>query len=212
MSSYTLYGPTYSTYVRTIRMLFAEKGIDYDQVEVDILAGEGQTPEHQNRHPFGKVPALDAGDIRLYETAAIAEFIEGRHPEHSFIPQSVEARALMRQWMSVIDNYGYPAIIGVLVWQRVVNARLGEPADEQAIETGMPAVHKNFQLLDDALDGSRYLAGEQASLADLYLAPNLAYVAMTPESEGLFGRYRNVSRWWDEMQARSSFVRTPYPG
>ena len=53
-----LYGFDGSTYVRTVRMLLAEKRVAYDQVPVNVLAGEPRQPEHLARHPFGKVPVM----------------------------------------------------------------------------------------------------------------------------------------------------------
>ena len=59
----TLYGFDGSTYVRTVRMLLAEKGAQYDQVPVHVLKGEPRQPEHLARHPFGKVPVVEACSV-----------------------------------------------------------------------------------------------------------------------------------------------------
>jgi glutathione S-transferase len=58
MTEIVLYGFDGSTYVRTVRMLLAEKGAHYEQVPVNVLKGEPRQPEHVVRHPFGKVPVL----------------------------------------------------------------------------------------------------------------------------------------------------------
>lgn len=212
MPTYTLYGGAFSTYVRTVRMIFAEKGLEYSLVPVNILAGEGQTVAHLARHPFGKIPAMDADGVTLFETAAIAELIEANHPTPACMPSAAIDRALMRQWMNVIDNYLYPDVVGTLVWQRVVNPKLGEPCDEQAVRDGLPAVRKQFGLLEEALAERTWLAGDNASLADFYLAPIMAYVALTPEAESLFSAHPNVARWWGAMQKRDSFRKTPFDG
>jgi len=81
MTDVTLYGFDGSTYVRTIRCILARKGIAYDQVPVNVLAGETRQPEHLARHPFGKVPVLDIDGIRLRETEAIARYLEVRNPD-----------------------------------------------------------------------------------------------------------------------------------
>lgn len=210
MSHYTLYGFNGSTYVRTVRMLLHEKGIDYDQVPVNILLGEGRTEEHLQRHPFGKIPVLDRDGLRLFESTAITELIEGENPgEPRFIPEDVVERAVMRQWIGVIGNYTYPEVIGTLVWQRVVNPALEVPTDEDAIKEAMPGVRKHFGLFDHALGANPYLAGSSVTLADLYLAPIMAYVSMTGEGEQLLGEHANIARWWKEMQQRPSFIETP---
>lgn len=96
MADYTLYGFNPSTYVRTVRMLFHEKGVDYEQVGVNILQGKGRSPEHLARHPFSRIPALETDGATVFETAGILELIEGRHPEPSFTRADVVDRARMR--------------------------------------------------------------------------------------------------------------------
>ena len=69
MPKITLYGFDGSTYVRTVKMLLAEKGCtDFEQVMVNVLEGEPKQPEHLERHPFGKVPVLDWDGVRILET------------------------------------------------------------------------------------------------------------------------------------------------
>lgn len=208
MAQYTLYGFNASTYVRTIRMLLHEKGVDYEQVPVDIIAGENQTAEHRRRHPFGKIPTLQADDVNLFESQAIAELIEARHPAPPMIPSEAIHRAKMRQWISVIENYSYAQIVGTLVWQRVVNPMLGQPVDEDVVTEAMPQVDYHFALFDESLGASKYLAGPEISLADLYLAPIVAYVATTPEGEALFQQYLYVNAWYRDIQERASFTAT----
>ncbi len=69
MSDMTLWGFDGSTYVRTVKMVLAEKGVsDFKQVPLNVLAGDPKTPEHRERHPFGKVPVLDHDGMRIMET------------------------------------------------------------------------------------------------------------------------------------------------
>ena len=82
MSKPVLYGFDGSTYVRTVRMLCAEKGVEYEQVPVNVLEGEPRQPEHLARHPFGKVPVLDHDGMRIIETGAITRYIAAVLPGH----------------------------------------------------------------------------------------------------------------------------------
>jgi len=208
MAQYTLYGFNASTYVRTIRMLFHEKGVDYGQVPVDIMAGENQTAEHKRRHPFAKIPTLQADDVNLFESQAIAELIEARHPTPPMMPSDAVQRAKMRQWINVIENYSYGQIVGTLVWQRVVNPMLEQPVDEEVVREAMPHIDYHFALFDEALGASRYLAGPELSLADLFLAPIVAYVAATPEGDALFRQHLYVHQWYRDIGERASFNAT----
>jgi hypothetical protein len=113
MAKIILYGFDGSTYVRTVRMLLAEKGAAYEQVPVHVLKGEPREPEHLARHPFGKVPVLDYDDFRIIETSAIGPYLDEVLPGPSFTPDTPKDRARMHMAMGIIDSYGYGALIGV---------------------------------------------------------------------------------------------------
>ena len=76
MTTPVVYGPRYSTNVRSTLLTLEEKGVAYDIDEVDIFAGQGQEPAHLARHPFGKVPAFEHEGLVLYETCAIMRYID----------------------------------------------------------------------------------------------------------------------------------------
>ncbi len=208
MARYVLYGFAASTYVRTVRMALAEKGVAYDHVPVDLFQGENRTPEHMARHPFGKIPAFDVNGDTVYETPAILEVIEGEHGQPPLFPADVMARARMRQWMSVVDNYLYPAAIGRLVWQRLINPLLGEAVDEQVVRDALPDVQRQLALFDRQLAETPQLAGHAFSAADLYLAPIMAYLSQTPEADAILRDAPNLARWWAAIQQRPSFTAT----
>ena len=84
MTGIVLYGFDGSTYVRTVRMLLAEKGARYEQVPVN--KGEPRQPEHVGRHPFGKVPVLDHDGFRIIEAGAIVPYLNEVLPGPSFTP------------------------------------------------------------------------------------------------------------------------------
>ncbi|MDX1607076.1 MAG: glutathione S-transferase family protein [Candidatus Competibacterales bacterium] len=210
MADYIIYGIPASTYVRTVRMILHEKNQPYRIADVNIFEGEGRSEAHLARHPFGKIPVFQDGELMLYETPAIAEYLEGHHPEPALVPDEVVARARMRQWQCVVDNYGYLNVIGKLVWQRLVNPMLGQPVDEAVVAASLPEVRHLGRLFNEALADSTYLAGDRVSLADLYLAPITAYLALTPEGESLLKELPHYGRWWNNIQERSSFQETPF--
>ena len=81
MSNMTLWGFDGSTYVRTVKMMLAEKGAtDFRQVPLNVLEGEPKKPEHLARHPFGKVPVLDHDGLRILETSAIVRYLDDACP------------------------------------------------------------------------------------------------------------------------------------
>jgi glutathione S-transferase len=202
----TLWGFDASTYVRTVKMLLAEKGVtEFKQVPLDVLKGEPRSEEHRQRHPFGKVPVLDYDGTRVLETAAITRFLNDKLPGVSLIPASAEDRARMDMVIGVIDSYGYGALLGGVVAYHLFPDFVGgksETARQQGLETGRKVIEFAMRIRGS----SRFIAGE-LSLADLYFAPIIAYVAMTSDKDAVF-ETEGFSEWWDRVQALTSFEAT----
>src|SRR5271166_1460218 len=113
MSDTILWGTDASTYVRTVKMVLAEKGVtEFKQVQINVLKGQPKTPEHLERHPFGKVPVLDHDGMRILETTAITRYLNEVLPGKSLIPLTPKDRARMDMIVSIIDSYGYGALVG----------------------------------------------------------------------------------------------------
>ncbi len=87
MSEIVLWGFDGSTYVRTVTMLLAGKGVtQFKQTPLNVLEAEPKQPEHLKRHPFGKVPVLDHDGMRILETSAITRYLNDVLPGKSLVP------------------------------------------------------------------------------------------------------------------------------
>jgi glutathione S-transferase len=129
---------------RTVRTLLAEKAAQYDQVQVNVLAGEPRQPDHFARHPFGKVPVLDHDGFRVVETSAITAYLDEVLPGQSFTPDNPQDRARMRMAMGIIDSYGYGALINVAGFHLFPDF-IGGPNEEvrrQGIETSKKVIQE----------------------------------------------------------------------
>jgi len=206
MADITLWGFDGSTYVRTVKMLLAEKGVtDYTQVPVDVLAGEPQKPEHLARHPFGKVPVLDHGDLRLIETSAITRYLDDVLPGKSLTPGNARDRARMDMTIGLIDSYGYNALVGGVAAFHLFPDFVGGKNEEMR-QSGIETGRKLIDYLMKIRGSSPFIAGD-LSLADLYLAPVIAYVTMTPDKDALFAS-DGIADWWQRIEALPSFNET----
>ena len=107
MADVTVYGSPVSTYVRSVRMTLAEKDVPYELVE-----GWADHPEIAKRQPFGKVPAFRHGDLELYESFAIARYVDEAFRGPALQPGDAKARARMTQLISMHSGYCYPTMIG----------------------------------------------------------------------------------------------------
>ena len=206
MSKMVLWGFDGSTYVRTVKMLLAEKGAtQFEQMPLNVLKGEPKMHEHLQRHPFGKVPVLDHDGMRLLETSAIVRYLNDVLPGTSLVPASPKDRARMDMVIGVVDSYGYPSLIGGVAAYHLFPDFVGGKNDAMRT-SGLADGRKVIELAMQTKGASSFIAGE-LSLADLYLAPIAFYVSLTPDKATLFGA-PGFDGWWAKIQALQSFKRT----
>ena len=206
MSDIVLWGFDGSTYVRTVKMLLAEKGVtDFKQVPVNVLAGEPKQPEHLERHPFGKVPVLDHDGMRILETSAITRYLNDVLPGKSLIPTSPKDRARMDMVIGIVDSYGYGALVGGVAAYHLFPDFVGGKNDAMH-DSGLDNGRKVIEFAMATKGASPFIAGE-LSLADLYLAPVASYVSLTPDQDAVFAP-DGFAAWWTTIQALQSFKDT----
>ncbi len=207
MSDMTLWGFDGSTYVRTVKMVLAEKGATgFKQVPLNVLQGDPKTPEHRERHPFGKVPVLDHENMRILETSAITRYLNDVLPGKSLIPSTPKDRARMDMVIGLVDSYGYGSLVGGVAAYHLFPDFVGgknEAMRKGGIENG----RKMIELAMKTKGSSPFIAGDNLSLADLYLAPIAFYVSLTPDKDALFD-VPGFADWWTKIQALQSFKNT----
>jgi glutathione S-transferase len=202
-----LHGPGYSTYARTARMALAEKGVDHQLNEVDILTGQGHAPEHLARQPWGKVPAFEHDGFSLFETFAITRYIDEAFPGPALQPADPKVRARMTQICGVIDSYAYGAMVGKVFWQAVVVPMQGGTPDAAVLDSGLEATRQSLGVIESLMQGD-LLCGSQVTLADLHLLPVLDYLAMVEAGKAALAASPKLAAWHARMGERPSAVST----
>jgi glutathione S-transferase len=209
MSDIVVFGVPGSPFVRAVQMGLEEKGVAYRVQPVGPQ--ELKSESHLKRHPFGRVPAFEHGDLILYETQAILRYLDDVFPTPPFIPADPRAAAKMNQIIGINDWYFFPKAAAVIVFQRVVGpALLGTATDEAAVRAAAPMAQTCVAELDRLLGPQRFLAGDQMSIADLMLAPQLDFFAATPEGKTLL-EGTGLKAWLTRMNARASMIATQRP-
>jgi glutathione S-transferase len=199
MTDVVIHGLAPSTYTRTARLACEEKGVSHRLEPVEFGSAR-----HLALHPFGKIPILEHGSIRLFETLAITRYIDEAFKGPALQPADPKARAVMTQWISAVLDYVYPVVVRGLILPRLVFPSRGVPVDEAAVKANLPKVEDMLSKLDGALDSSRYFAGDSLSLADLFVLPILPYLGMIPDSQKMIPKFARLSRWQDSMLGRQS--------
>ena len=206
MAELVLYGTPISTYVRTARITLAEKGVVYDHQPVQLGSAELRA-----RHPFGRIPVLQHGPLKLFESFAIARYVDEAFDGPPLQPDTPATRAVMTQWVSAVLDSAYPTAMRgyLLVYVRAQFA--GEGPDRAVIEAALPGVRHCLDVFDQALQGAPFLAGEVPTLADFFLAPIIYYLRETPEAGPMIDQATALARWYETMAARPSLTETAPP-
>jgi glutathione S-transferase len=208
MAAPIIYGPQFSTYVRTARLALEEKPTSYELIDVAMMQGAHKQPDFLKRNPFGKVPAFSHDGVELYETDAIIRYVDQAIPGQSLQPADAAPRARMNQIIGILDSFGYNSMITKVVMQRVVAPMLGGQADEAMIKDGLPTAELCLKEIERLMGSNKFLAGDKVSLADLFLVPIYHYFVATPEGQTMLQPRAKLRAWWDHMKARSSSVAT----
>lgn len=209
MPDFVVHSVPGSPYGRAVLATLEEKGAAYRFRAV--TPGTLRDEPHVSRHPFGKIPVLEHGDFRLYETQAIQRYLDRVLPAPPLTPANPKAAALMDQVMNVNDHYLFNGVANVILFQRVVGPRLmGLTPDEALIAQAMPKAEVVFSELERLLAGKPYFAGAAVSLADILLACHVDFFLGTPEWDHLSPGRPAVADWLERMNERPCMARTTW--
>jgi glutathione S-transferase len=189
----TLYGFPRSVYVIVARFALAAKGVPYAFHDTET---EMYSETHLARHPFGRVPVLQHGEFQVYETSAIAIYIDEAFPGPALQPSDPRRRAKMHQWISSLSAYFYRYMVYYLNHERVVYPDLGIAPDEAVVAAALPEVERALTVMERELaSGPGFLADAAPTLADYFLLPTITSLTLTPEGRPLLERFPAINGW-----------------
>jgi glutathione S-transferase len=198
MSDPIVYGFPRSTYVNIVRLVLTHKNVPYTFHDLETVMGK---PEHLALHPFDRVPILRHDDFTIYETSAIASYVDEAFGGPRLTPQDVRPRGRMNQWISAVDSYYYPYMIYHVTHERIVFPELGIASDEKVVEHALPKVELGLGVLERELShGKDYLLGSELTLADFYLLPSTFAFSFTEEGKTMYPKFPAFCRWRERME------------
>lgn len=147
------------------RWLLEELQIPYELQRVDLAAGEHKTDSYKSSiHPLGKVPALIDGEIGMFESGAICQYLADKHIDRGFAPKlGTPERARYQQWMFFATATLEPAMI------RYFTA--GDD-DKQAASEAMADI---AGVIESAIGDGQWLLGDRFSAADIMVSSPMSY-------------------------------------
>jgi len=180
----TLYDADRCPYCARVRIVLAEKGIEYETVEVDL---DDRPAWIYEKNPLGRVPVLEEDTFVLAESAVIDEYLDERYPEPSLWPADPAERALGRMLVFRFDELSKPYYA----------LRRGDDGAHERLDTALAT-------LETVLQGQRFLSGREFGLADVAYVPWIlrARDRMDVDLE----RFPALSEWVVRVEQRPSIA------
>jgi glutathione S-transferase len=230
----TLYHYPFSTCSQKVRLVLAEKHLDFTSREVDILGGAQHDPEYVALNPNHVVPTLVDDGVVLIESTLINEYLDDAFPEPPLRPSAPAGRHALRLWTKLLDEKVHPAtaVVTFAIGPRMIllqqpeetrEANLAAIPDPKAraarrsvIEHGVRApefagaLGQMIDLLDRMEAGlarAAWLSGESYGLADAAALPYVLRLEHSGMSPLLAAAARpRLADWYARARARPSFA------
>ena len=235
--AFKLYNAPQSTCSQRVRFVFNGKKISFDEVKLNLLAGDQLKPDYLKLNPNGVVPTLDHdGDI-VTDSTVITEYLDEVAPATSFTPESPVARARMRALMHFIDEMPAAAVrvptfnLAFLPsFQKMSREDFVAMAESKPLrkefmmamgQTGFPQaemdaalarLRRAYERMDAEIEksGGPWLLGKDISLADVAVMP--ALVRMHDLNMPGWLDLPRIVTWFDNIRAHPAFKPTFYHG
>jgi glutathione S-transferase len=188
---------------RRVRMFAAEKEINLQLEEVDLLAGQGRTPEFLAKNSSGAVPVLELDDgSYLPESVAICRYLEGLHPEPNLFGRDFREQVQIEMWnrrmeFELLAPVGH-AVVNTNPIFRGVFAQFPDHGEAQRA-----VAHQRLERMNSELQASEFVAGKRFTIADItaLVAIDVGGVMANIQIDP---RLENLTRWHKTVSSRPS--------
>ncbi|CAG8608362.1 2503_t:CDS:2 [Cetraspora pellucida] len=207
-----LVGISKSSTTFTVIICLNELGLPYQlDTPVDFPADTKTEDYLANKHPFGKVPVLFDGDVKITESRAICRYLaskyQGQHNNTILIPNDVHKAGLVDQFISYQSFYYEPPVTQLLYQEPTFKQYHGKDSDPEVAKQAREEIVKVLDVYDRLLEGKEYLNGEY-SLADLLHYPNTYYCYAFANHSDLWDKRPNVKKWWERLMNRDAWKKS----
>ncbi len=196
-----LVGTLTSPFVRKVRVVLAEKKIDYEFVIDSPWDATSGVPDI---NPLGKVPVLILDDSTvLFDSGVIVEYIDSVAPNNKLMPESNRERAEVKRWAALADGICDAAAQIFLERKRPSLQRSQEWIDRQ-----YGKIARGCEYMSNDLGNGAYCLGKQYTLGDVSVGCALGYLEFRLPEVNWRERYANLARLYDKLMQRPAFIDT----
>ncbi len=199
-----LIGSTTSPYVRKVRVVMAEKKLDYQFVLENVWAADTTMPES---NPLGKVPCLVMeGGEAVFDSRVIVEYLDTLSPVGKLIPMQGRERAEVKTWEALADGLLDAAILARL--EATWDGRTEGQRSQVWIDRQMGKIDAVLQAMSTGLGDKSFCSGVHFSLSDVATGCALGYLDFRFGAIDWRERHPNLARLQEKLAQRSSFIET----
>ncbi|MFZ2652858.1 MAG: glutathione S-transferase N-terminal domain-containing protein [Burkholderiaceae bacterium] len=201
-----LIGSLTSPYVRKVRIVMAEKKLDYQFEIQDVWGSDAILP----LNPLGKVPCLVLeGREAVFDSRVIVEYLDTRSPVARLIPESNRERTEVRTWEALADGVVDAAILARL--EATWPGRSAEQRSSAWIARQMSRVQASLASMSTTLGERAWCCGTHLTLADIAVGCALGYLDFRFPDIAWRAAYPNLMRLSDKLVVRQSFLESAPP-
>jgi glutathione S-transferase len=235
--AFKLYNAPQSTCSQRVRFVLNSKQLPFDEVRLNLLAGDQLKPDYLKLNPNGVVPTLDHDGAIVIDSTVITEYLDEVAPERSFTPEDPVKRARMRYLMHFIDEMpaaavrvptfnlaflpnfqkmsreDFVAMAESKPLRREFMMTMGQTGFPQAeMDAALGRLRRSYERMDAEIEasGGPWLLGKEITLADVAVMP--ALVRMDDLGLADWQDLPRVKTWFDNIRAQAAFAPTYYEG
>jgi glutathione S-transferase len=194
---------------RKVQAVVHELSIRPEIVVIDFAKGEHKQPDYLRINPNGLVPSLVDGDLRLWESTAIMQYVADLHGETPLFPRDPKLRADVVRWQSwELAHFG--RVLGVALYERLFKPLMGMRGDEGVAQRALEELRPLLGILNAQLEGRAFVTGSHVTLADYSLAAELPLAKLGRVD---LSPYPSVRAWLGRLDEREAWraAATPAP-
>ncbi|TXH26616.1 MAG: glutathione S-transferase [Elusimicrobia bacterium] len=196
-----LIGSLTSPFVRKVRIVLAEKKIDYDFEVESPWTEDSKVPDY---NPLGKIPVLLLDDdTPLFDSRVIVEYVDSVTPNNKLFPSPNRERIEVKRWEALADGVCEAAATAFVEAKR--------PKKEQSpswIERQRAKIVRGLEFMSEELGEKTYCTGTHISMADLAVGVSLGYLAFRFPDIDWQSSHPNLAKLYDKLMHRASFADT----
>ena len=202
-----LIGSLTSPFVRKVRIVLAEKKLDYKFDVEDVWSADTQISES---NPLGKVPCLVMeGGEAIFDSRVIVEYVDTLSPVGKLIPLSGRERVEVRTWEALADGLLDAAILARL--EQTWPGRTEAQRSQAWVDRQIAKVHGSLKAMSLGLGDRAWCTGIHHSLADISVGCALGYLSFRFPDIDWRDTYPNLGKLYDKLMQRQSFIDTAPP-